>query len=188
VREYLELFWAFIVIGATTFGGGYAAIPALEREMIKKRGWLTMDEVLDYYTIAQITPGIILVNIATFVGCKRKGVPGGIIATFALVLPGISLMLLISLFVQRFAEYPVVQHAFSGIRLAVCALILDTTLKLFKGFWEDYKAVIISVIAFSLSAVFSVSPVYIIPVAGLAGFLLFSPKGSGKVTVNTKKD
>jgi len=84
-------------------------------------------------------------------------------------------MLLISLFVKRFAEFPVVRHAFAGIRLAVCALILDTTIKLFKGFWKDYRAVIISIIAFVLSAVFSVSPVYIIPVAGLAGFLLFSP-------------
>jgi len=186
VREYLELFWAFIVVGASTFGGGYAAIPVLEREMIKKRGWLTMDEVLDFYTIAQITPGIILVNIATFVGCKRKGIPGGIIATFSLVLPGISLMLLISLFIKRFAEYPIVQHAFSGIRLAVSALILDTTIKMFKGFWKDYKAMIINVIAFALSAVFSVSPVYIILVAGLAGFLLFSPKG--KFKVNTGKD
>jgi len=180
VREYLELFWAFIVVGCTTFGGGYTAIPVLEREMIKKRGWLTMDEVLDFYTIAQITPGIILVNIATFSGYKRKGIPGGIIATIGVVVPGVSLMLLISLFIKRFAEYPIVQHAFSGIRLAVCALILDTTVKLFKGFWKDYKALIISIAAFVLSAIFSVSPVYIIPVAGLAGFLLYSPRGKNK--------
>jgi len=179
VREFFELFWAFIVVGATTFGGGYAAVPVLEREMIKKRGWLTMDEVLDYYTIAQITPGIILVNIATFVGCKRKGIPGGVIATVSLVLPGVCLMLLISLFIKRFAEYAIVQRAFSGIRLAVCAIILDTTIKLFKGFWKDHKAVIISVIVFVLSAVFSVSPVFVIPVAGLAGFLLYSPRGKG---------
>jgi len=180
VREYLELFWAFIVVGGTTFGGGYAAVPVLEREMIKKRGWLTMDEMLDFYTIAQITPGIILINIATFVGYKRKAIPGGIIATLAIALPGVCLMLLISLFIRHFAEYPIVRHAFSGIRLAVCALILDTTIKLFKGFWKDYKALIISIAAFVLSAVFSVSPVYIIPVAGLAGFLLFSPRGKNE--------
>jgi chromate transporter len=188
VLEYLELFWVFIVLGGTAFGGGYAVVPLLEREMIKKRGWLTMDEVLDFYTIAQITPGIILVNIATFVGCKRKGVLGGIIATIGIVLPGVSLMLLISLFIQHFAEYPVVQHVFSGIRLAVCALILHMTIKLFKGFWKDYKAMIISVIAFVLSAVFSVSPVYIIPVAGLAGFLFFQPKDKGEIMVNTGED
>jgi chromate transporter len=173
LREYLELLWAFIVIGATTFGGGYAIVPALERELIKKRGWISMDEVLDFYTIAQITPGVIAVNIATFVGCKRKGIFGGAVATIGLILPGVCLMMLVSLFVKRFAEYALVQRALAGIRLAVCALILDTSIKLFKGFLKDYRAVIISVIAFVLSAVFSVSPVYIILGAGFAGFLLF---------------
>jgi chromate transporter len=188
VREYLELFWAFIAVGGSAFGGGYAVVPVLEREMIKKRGWLTMDEVLDFYTIAQITPGVIMVNIATFVGCKRKGPPGGLAATIGVVLPGVSLMLLVSLFVKRFAEYPVVQHAFAGIRLAVCALILDTTIKLFKGFWKESRAMVISVIAFLLSAVFSLSPVYIIPAAGLAGFLLLSPKGKAAALKNRGKD
>ena len=178
MREYLELFWAFIVIGVTTFGGGYAIIPVLERELIKKRGWITMDEVLDFYTIAQITPGIIAVNVATFVGCKRKNFIGGTIATIGFVLPGVCLMMFISVFVRRFAEYPIVQHALAGIRLAVCALILDTTIKLFKGFFKNYKSLILSVIAFVLSAVFSVSPVFIILGAGIAGFLLFSPRGT----------
>jgi chromate transporter len=180
VKDYLELLRAFIIIGATTFGGGYAMLPVLERELIKKRGWISMDEVMDYYTIAQITPGIIAVNVATFVGCKRKGPAGGLLATAGLVLPGVSLMILVSLFMQRFAGYPVVRHAFAGIRLAVCALILDTALKLFKGCFKNSKSIIISVIAFSLSAVFSLSPVYIILGAGLAGFLLFSPKKEAK--------
>lgn len=176
MREYLDLFWAFIVVGATAFGGGYAVVPVLERELVKKRGWITMDEVLDFYTIAQITPGIIIVNISTFVGCKRKGVLGGICATIGLVIPGISLMLIISLFVKRLAEYPMVQHALAGIRIAVCALILDTTIKLVKGFYKNYKSVIICIAAFALSAIFSLSPVVIILAAGVAGFLLYLPK------------
>jgi chromate transporter len=151
-------------------------VPVLERELIKKRGWVTMNEVLDFFTIAQITPGIIAVNIATFVGCKRKGAIGGVIATAGLILPGISLMLVVSIFVKRFAEYPIVQHALAGIRLGVCALILDTAIKLFKGFFKDYKAIILCVIAFVLSAVFSVSPVLIIIGAGIAGFLFFGKK------------
>jgi chromate transporter len=171
--EYLELFWAFIAVGATIFGGGYAIVPVLERELIKKRGWITMDEVLDFYTLAQITPGVIAVNIATFVGCKRKGFIGGVIATIGLILPGFCLMLIVSLFVQRFAEYPLVQNALAGIRIAVCALILDTAIKLFKGFFKDYKSLIISIIAFVLSAILSVSPMYVIMGAGLAGFALF---------------
>ena len=180
MKEYLELLWAFIVIGATTFGGGYVIVPVLERELIKKRAWITMDEVLDFFTIAQITPGIIAVNIATFVGCKRKGFLGGLLATIGLVLPGVSLMLIISLFVSRFAELALVRHALTGIRLAVCALILDTTIRIFKGFWKDRKAVIISIIAFALSAVFSVSPVFVIISAGITGFLLFLPKRTVK--------
>lgn len=179
MREFLDLILAFFVIGGTTFGGGYAVIPVLERELIKKRGWLTMDEVLDFYTIAQITPGIIMVNIATFIGCKRKGMAGGIAATISLLLPGVSLMLLVSVFVRRFADFPVVQHALAGIRLAVCALILDTVIKLVKGFFKDYRAVIICFIAFALSAVLSISPVYLILGAALAGFLLFTPQRKG---------
>ena len=175
MREYFELFWAFIVVGATAFGGGYAIVPVLDRELIKKRGWLTMDEVLDFYTIAQITPGIILVNLATFVGNKRKGIFGGVLATAGIVLPGVSLMLLVSLFVKNFAEYSVVQHALTGIRLAVCAVILDTIIRLFKGYLKNYKSIVICVIAFALSAVFSISPVYVILGAGLAGFLIYLP-------------
>jgi len=184
MQEYLKLFWAFTVIGATTFGGGYAIMPVLERELIKKRGWITMDEALDLFTIAHITPGIIAVNLATFIGCKRKGVIGGIIATLALLLPGVCLILIISLFVERFAEYNIVNHAMVGIRLAVCALILDTLIKLFKGFYKDYKAVVICVMAFALSAIFSVSPVFIILGAGIAGFILFTPRKNSSPSNN----
>jgi len=151
-------------------------IPVVDRELVKKRGWISMDEVLDFFTVAQITPGIIIVNVATFVGCKRKGILGGIVATLGLVLPGICLMLLVSIFFRRFAEYQIVRNALVGIRLAVCALMLDTVLKLLKGFFKDYKAVIISIVAFVLSAVFTVFPVFIVIGAGLAGFLLYSPK------------
>ena len=173
MKEFLEIFWAFFIIGSSTFGGGYAMIPVLERELIKKRGWINIDEVMEYFTIAQITPGIIAVNVATFVGCKRKGLFGGIIATIALILPGISLMLIISLFISRFTEYTIVQHAFNGIRIAVAALILDTLIKLFKGLFKDFRPIIIFIIALVLSLVFSISPVLIILGAGIAGFLLY---------------
>ena len=176
MKEVLEIFWAFFVIGASTFGGGYAMIPVLQRELINKRGWINMDEVMDYFTIAQITPGIIAVNVATFVGYKRKGILGGIIATIALILPGVSLMLIISLFLRRFAEYRLVQHAFTGIRIAVCALILDTLVKLFKGLFKDLRPIIIFIIALVLSLVFSISPVLIILGAGMVGFLLYNKK------------
>jgi chromate transporter len=173
IKEYLELFRVFFVIGAALFGGGYAMMPALDRELIRKRKWITADEVMDYFTIAQITPGIIAVNVATFVGCKRKGAAGGVIATFGIILPGIILMLAVSTFIRRFSDYDIVRRAFTGIRVAVCALILDTFVKLGKGIARNFKSIAVSACAFALSAFFKISPVTIIICAGLAGFLFF---------------
>ena len=173
MKELADLFWAFIVIGASAFGGGYSLVPILERELIKKRGWISMDEVMDYYSIAQITPGVIAINVSTFVGCKRKGIAGGIIATIGFILPGISLMIAASIFLKRFAEYEQVKNAFTGIRIAIGALILDTIIKLIKGFFKNIKTVIIFACALVLSLVFSISPVFIVLGASLAGFFLF---------------
>jgi chromate transporter len=175
MREYIELFVTFLKIGVSTFGGGYAMLPILERELIRGKGWITMDEVMDYYTIAQITPGIIAVNVSTFVGHKRKGPLGGFLATTAFILPGITLMVLIALFIRRFAEYPAVRHAFGGIRIAVGALILNTIIKLVRGICKNYKSLIIFTAALILSAVLGLSPVPIVLAAGAAGFLLFRP-------------
>jgi len=176
MKEYLDILWTFFKIGASTFGGGYAMLPVLERELIKKKGWLSMEEVMDYYTIAQITPGVIAVNVSTFVGHKRKGALGGFLATAAFIAPGVFLMLLISLFIREFDQYAGVQHAFGGIRIAVGALVLDTVVKLFKGLFRDIRGIIIFAAAFALSAVISASPVWIVTGAGLAGFLLYRPK------------
>ena len=175
VKSSFELFWTFVVIGASIFGGGYAMMPVLQRELIKKRNWISMDEIMDYFALAQITPGIIAVNVATFVGFKRSGIAGGIIATIGLILPGATLMTIISVFIKQFAEYETVQHAFTGIRLVVCALVLDTLIKLKKGVIQNYKSVIILVCVFILSAVFSVSPVFIIIGSAIAGFIFFRP-------------
>jgi chromate transporter len=175
MKEYIELVLTFLKIGVSTFGGGYAMLPVLDRELIKGRGWVTMDEVMDYYTIAQITPGIIAVNVSTFVGHKRKGPLGGFLATMAFILPGVVLMVIIALFVRRFAEYPAVRHAFGGIRIAVGALILDTIIKLVRGVFKTCKGLIIFVAALVLSAAVSPSPVLIVLGAGAAGFFLFKP-------------
>lgn len=162
-------------VGAMTFGGGYAMVPVIERELINRKGWTNMDEVMDYYTIAQITPGIIAVNLSTFIGYKRKGPLGGLLGTVSFLIPGVTLMVFISLFIKQFAEYPAVRHAFAGIRVAVGALILDTVIKLIKGIFKDLKAVIIFILGFSFQALLSASPVLIILGAGAAGFLLYRP-------------
>jgi chromate transporter len=174
-REYADLFLTFVKLGCITFGGGYAMMPVLERELIRKKGWISMEEVLDYFTIAQVTPGVIAVNVSTFIGHKRRGISGGILATVGFVLPGVSLMTVLALVVARFAEYPAVRHGFAGIRIAVGALVVDTVLKLLKGVFKDRKGVAIFVLAFSLSAFFSLSPVLLVGAAGIAGFLIYRP-------------
>jgi chromate transporter len=173
LKKYGELFVVFLKMGVLTFGGGYAMIPVVERELINKKGWVSMDEVMDYYTVAQITPGVIAVNLATFVGCKRLGPLGGFLATLAFVLPGLSFITVIAVFLASFADLPAVKHAFTGIRVAVCALILDTVIKLVKGVFKDKKAVVIYAVAFALSAAWNVSPMLLIIAAGLLGLLVF---------------
>jgi chromate transporter len=183
MKEYIELFLTFLKMGCITFGGGYAMIPVVDRELIKKKGWVTMDEVMDYYTIAQITPGIIAVNLSTFVGHKRKGAAGGVLATLGFVLPGVTLITVLALFISNFADIPAVRHAFTGIRIAVGALILDTVIKLVKGVFKDAKALAIYVIVFVISVLpqgilpaFLKSPVLLVLVSGLAGLFLYRPK------------
>jgi chromate transporter len=176
LKEYLELFTVFLKMGVLTFGGGYAMIPVVERELVNKRGWVNMDEVMNYYTIAQITPGIIAVNLSTFVGCKRKGPLGGVLATLGFVLPGVSCITVIAVFLAGFAGLPAIKHAFTGIRVAVCALIVDTVIKLVKGVFKNKKAVIMWLIVFALSAAWGVSPMLLIAASGLLGLLIFRQK------------
>jgi chromate transporter len=191
MKELIDLFITFLKMGCITFGGGYAMMPALEREIIGKRGWITMDETLDYYAIAQVTPGIIAVNMSTFIGCKRKGAAGGAVATIGFVLPGITLVTALALCVARFADYPPVQRAFTGVRTAAGALILSTVVKLCAGFftqksggaahdlaknraaWRMRLAFLIFLLTFLLSVFGGVGPVPLVIAAGLAGFFLY---------------
>ncbi|MDR0669544.1 MAG: chromate transporter [Treponema sp.] len=176
LKNYLELLVVFLKMGVLTFGGGYAMIPVVERELVNKRGWVSMDEVMDYYTVAQITPGIIAVNLSTFVGCKREGLLGGLLATLGFVLPGVSFVTAAAVFLANFADLPVVKHAFTGVRVAVCALILDTVIKLVKTAFRDKKAAVIYAAAFALSVVLGASPVLLVAASGLLGLLLFRQK------------
>jgi chromate transporter len=168
-------------MGCFTFGGGYVMIPIAERELVKKRNWTSMDEVMDYYTIAQITPGIIAVNLATFIGYKRKGYAGGILTTVGFVLPGVILIILAALLIKNFEELSVVQNAFAGIRIAVGALIIDTVIKMIKGIFKDWKAAIFFITALIISFVFKVSPMLIVLSAGVIGLLINYPKKTKEI-------
>jgi chromate transporter len=178
--DFLRLFFTFLKIGVITFGGGYSIMPVLERELVNAKGWLTMNELVEYYTIGQITPGMIAVNLATFVGYKQKKIIGAALATFGFILPGVTLITLTALLLKNFSNTPVVQHAFAGIRLVVAALITQTVVKLAsmivqkqRGVLKNMIAAVICVTSFVLSLVWQVNPVMLVAASALAGFICF---------------
>ncbi|WP_148321553.1 chromate transporter [Paraclostridium bifermentans] len=171
MKELFDLFWTFCKIGALTFGGGYAMLPLIQREVVENKKWSTEKEILDYYAVGQCTPGVIAVNTATFIGFKLRGIVGGIIATLGVIFPSLIIILIIASFLQNFADMAIVQSAFAGIRVAVVALIITTVIKLLKSSIKDYLGVIIAIIAFIISAFIGLSPVYVVIAAGLTGFI-----------------
>ena len=193
---YFDLFWTFAKIGVCTFGGGYAMLSILQRELVEKRHWASEEELSDYFAIGQCTPGIIAVNTATFVGHKLKGAAGGVAATLGLVFPCLVIIMLIAAFLQNFAHLPVVVHAFNGVRACVCALILSSVLKLrkstvvYKPTVVIFAAVLILAVvgnfaAFPANALGAVlgyvcSPIVLVVAAGAAGLCIRAAKGGRK--------
>lgn len=180
MRILFELFVAFFKIGLFTFGGGYAMLPMLQREIVEHHGWVTEDDVLDYYAIGQCTPGVIAVNTATFVGSKIRGAVGGAVATLAVVLPSFLIITIISTVLKSFSTLPLVQHAFSGIRVAVAALVAVSLWKLYKKGVKGALSHGIFAASLIIIAVFDLSPVWIVLAAILLGVLLTRKEGRGK--------
>ena len=119
-------------MGAVTFGGGYAMLPILEREIVENKKWGTEEELADYYAIGQCTPGVIAVNVATFIGRKTAGNSGGVAATLGVVFPSVVIITLLAGVIEYYSSLEWVAHAFAGIRVCVCVLIFNAVLKLFK--------------------------------------------------------
>ena len=131
-KTNLQLFWTMLKIGLFTFGGGYAMIALLENEFVTKRGWLEQEEFLDVAAIAESTPGPIAINSATYIGYKRGGLTGALVATLGITLPSFCIIYAISLFFDAFLSLAVVAYAFQGIRVAVIYLILSAGLRMLK--------------------------------------------------------
>ena len=172
IKEICELVVSFFKIGIMTFGGGYAMLPMLQRELVENRKWVTEEEILNYFAIGQCTPGVIAVNTATFVGYKRRKIPGAIFATIGVVLPSMIIITVIAAVLSNFAHIPAVQHAFAGIRIAVSALIVASVIKLIKTNIKSIAQIIIAVAAFVLVAVFGQNPVFAVIGAAVAGLCL----------------
>lgn len=169
MKELFTLFGLFFKIGIMTFGGGYAMLPMLERELVTKRGYVTMEEIMDYFAVGQCTPGIIAVNTATFVGFKRKKILGGIFATVGVVTPSVIIITLLASVLQLIAGHEITQNAFAGISVAVCALIIQAILKLVKSGIKDALTLGIALGAFAASFCFDVSPIIVIIVSAVIG-------------------
>jgi chromate transporter len=196
MNKFVELFFTFSKIGVCTFGGGYAMLPILQRELVENKKWATEDQLADYYAVGQCTPGVIAVNTATFVGASLAGVPGGVVATLGLVFPSIVIILVIAAFLQNFMDIEWVGHAFNGIRAGVVALILSSVIKLYKTSVIDRPTRVIYLVVLVLAAVgaflplpdgalgvvlsYLTSPVVLVVLAGVAGLCIRAAKGGLK--------
>ena len=180
LKEYWEIYWTMFKIGICTFGGGYAMVGIIRSEIAQKKKWITEDELIDYIAVAQITPGIIAVNSATFIGNKRKGVPGGIVSTFGLVTPSIIIITVIAALLTNFAENVWVQHAFAGIRIAVCVLIVNAAVSFIKKTVVDVLTLAIFICVFIAAAFTSFQTIYIVLIILALAVIYTLAKGCAK--------
>lgn len=172
LKILLELYITFFKIGAVTFGGGYAMLPILERELADKKKWTTGEELLDYYAVSQVTPGIIAVNVATFVGCRLRGIPGALAATAGIVSPSILIITIIAEFISNFESIAWVQKALSGINVAVTALLTYAVFNFAKKSIKKWWGAIFYAASFSALFFFGVPSVVVIVFAAAAGIVI----------------
>ena len=180
MRELLNLFLTFAKVGVMTFGGGYAMLPILQREVVENKGWATDEELTDYFAIGQCTPGVIAVNTATFIGQKQRGILGGIVATLGVVFPSLVIITALAGVIQQFSHLAWVQHAFAGVRVCVCVLIFNAVCKLWSGAVKDIRGGVIFAVVLLASLMTGVSPVIYVLIAALAGIALKTLGGEGK--------
>lgn len=172
-----ELYSSFFRVGILTFGGGYAMLPMLTREVVERHHWATENDIMDYYAIAQCTPGVIAVNTATFIGSRVSGNLGGIVATLGVVSPSYIIICIIAACLKQFAHLEAVQHALAGISIAVCALVLHAAWKLIAKSVIDKLTFVVLAITALLSILFGISPILIVIAASCVGILAHGGKG-----------
>jgi len=182
---YVKLFWSFFQIGLLSIGGGYAAMPLIQNQVVDIHGWLSMNEFADVITISQMTPGPIAINSATFVGTRIAGLPGAIIATIGCVFPSCIIVLTLAFIYYKYRGLSTVQGVLNGLRPAVLALIGSAGVALVElAFWKgkgislnleniDAFAVIIFAIALVILRKWKVNPIFIMIGAGIIGICVY---------------
>lgn len=171
MKRCWELFCTFLKIGAFTFGGGYAMIPLIQREVSQRRGWVSDEDILEVVAIAESTPGPIAINAATFVGFKAGGFWGAFCATLGVVLPSFAIITLISFAIEAFENLRVVRYAFFGVRAGVLALILKALWSMFQSSPKGRMSYVIMALAFVLTAVLNVNAIAVLALCAALGLL-----------------
>lgn len=172
LKTLLKLFIIFFKMGAVCFGGGYALLPIIKREIVQKYQYSTEEEIANYFAVGQCTPGVIAANVATFIGHKQCGVLGGIFATLGFVAPSIIIIAIIATFFRNFAQYEIIKHAFAGIRICVCVLIINAVISFGKKSVIDKSTAILCAVVFLFSAFTDISPAVLVIICGIIGVVL----------------
>lgn len=180
-KKEVQLFLTFLKIGAFTFGGGYAMIPLIQREMVENKKWINDKDISDIIAIAETTPGPIAINAATFVGYKISGIKGAIVATMGVMLPSFFIILLIAQIFRKYMDYEIVKNAFWGVRIAVIALMLKALATMFKQCPKNAVSYSIAIISFVLVGIVNVNALYIIVAAAFIGFIYKQIKAGDKL-------
>jgi chromate transporter len=179
-----NIFRVFFKVGIMTFGGGYAMLPIIEREVVDNAGWVTQEEIMDYFALGQCTPGVIAVNTATFTGRKIRGNAGAIAGTAGVVCPSFLIILLVASLVKNFAHLTVVQDALAGIRICVCVLIFNAVIKMWKNAIVDRITLAMYILIVLASIVFDASPVLMVILAAIAGLIIKGRKSTSESEVD----
>ena len=172
IKNLFNLYFSFAKIGTFTIGGGLAMMPMMQAELIEKRKWITDEELIDYYAVGQSTPGIVAVNVATFVGYKQMGIIGGIFATLGMVSPSLVIIMILASLINSINDFPIIQKALKGINVAVAALLTSTIINFMKKTIKKFTNAIFMMISFLLVFVFKLPSFWIILFALLIGVVL----------------
>jgi len=172
MKELFLYYWTWFKIGLFTFGGGYAILPMIDKEIVQKHNWAENEEVMDYYAIGQSLPGIIAVNTAVFIGFKNGGVKASIFSALGVISPSIILITLIATLLQGFQDIPVVRHALSGIRIGVCVLMAATIAQLCRSSVKNVIGAVICLSVFALAYFAGVNIVLLVVLSAVSGIVI----------------
>ncbi len=166
-----ELFTVFFKIGAFTFGGGYAMLPLIQREMVERKKWMHEEEFLDLFAMAQSLPGVFAVNISIFTGYRLRGFRGALFSSVGCTLPSFLIILAIALFFEQIAHHPIVIRIFNGIRPVVVAMIAAPVITTWRSMKMKFNKIWIPMVAVLMVWLFGISPVWVIIAAAMSGLI-----------------